>query len=263
MRLESPGRSQAGGSVESVHHDLVILVRLQSIYDQIARAIEERQTPPPEVEELQLANVRRQQELEELEQQIGKHQEELREVHKKEQEWTLELEHFQKQKGMVTNEREFTAVISEIDYATKALEEASQRRQELESSIEEISTDVASRRDSRADEEMAQNEVVQEWEQRKTELLTEVHELSTEAKRLEGELSPSHRARFLRLLESKKGTAMSAVAEGSCSVCHFAVRPHLRQRVRRCQEIITCEYCHRILFFADIIASEPSEATTG
>ena len=54
---------------------------------------------------------------------------ELKEVRKKEEEWKLELEHFQRQKGMVTNEREFTAVISEIDYATKALEEAAARRQ--------------------------------------------------------------------------------------------------------------------------------------
>jgi predicted nucleic acid-binding Zn-ribbon protein len=249
--------------VESVHHDLVILVRLQSVYDQIARAIETRQTPPPEVEELQAANLRRQEELEDLERQIVTHEEELRGVHKKEQEWQLELEHFQKQKGMVTNEREFTAVISEIDYATKALEEASQRRAELEQAIETISADIASRRQVRGEEESAQNEVVQQWEQTKTELLDEVHKLSTEAKKLEEDLGPKNRARFLRLLESKKGTAISAVVDGSCSVCHFSVRPHLRQRVRRCQEIITCEYCHRILFLEETIKSNPSEVTTG
>jgi predicted nucleic acid-binding Zn-ribbon protein len=249
--------------VESVHHDVVILVRLQLIYDQITQAIEDRQNPPPEVKELEEANLVRQRELEELEEQVGRYQEELLEVHKKEQECKLELEHFQRQKGTVTNEREFTAVISEIDYATKALEEASQRCGELDQSIETTSADITSRRGARPEEETAQKDVVRSWKNRKRKLLAKVHKLSAEATKLEVDLRPKHRARFLRLLESKKGTAVSAVVDGSCSVCHFSVRPHLRQRVRRCQEIIACEHCHRILFLEEIVNSEPSEVTTG
>jgi len=53
------------------------------------------------------------------------------------------------------------------------------------------------------------------------------------------------------------------VVDGSCSVCHFAVRPHLRQRLRRCQEIITCESCYRILYLAETIEREPAEAPSG
>jgi predicted nucleic acid-binding Zn-ribbon protein len=246
--------------VESARHDLVILVRLQQIYDKIGRAIQERSTPPPEVQDLQHENRVRQRELEELEEQVALHRDELSEVRRKEEEWKIELEHFQRQKGMVTNEREFTAVISEIDYASKALEEAAQRRTELEAFIDETSSEIESRRIARPDEEAAHRDVVDGWEARKNELLESIHTLSTKAKELEESIKPTHRARFLRLLESKKGTAVSAVVEGSCSVCHYAVRPHLRQRVRRCHEIITCEHCHRILFLAEIIDSEPSEA---
>ena len=57
----------------------------------------------------------------------------------------------------------------------------------------------------------------------------------------------------MRLLESKKGTAVAAVVDGSCSLCHFALRPHLQQRVRRCEEIISCETCHRILFMEETL----------
>jgi hypothetical protein len=249
--------------VESVRHDLVNLVRLQQIYDQIGRAIQERSTPPPEVQELQQENRVRQRELEELEAKVELHKEELAEVRRKEEEWKIELEHFQRQKGMVTNEREFTAVISEIDYATRALEEAAERRSELESLIEETTTEIESRRMARPEEEAAHREVVDGWEAKKNELLATIHELSTKAKELEESVKPTHRARFLRLLESKKGTAVSAVVEGSCSVCHYSVRPHLRQRVRRCQEIITCEHCYRILYLAEIIEAGSSEANAG
>jgi hypothetical protein len=195
-------------------------------------------------------------ELEEMERQLEAHEEEIKEVRKKEAEWELELEHFQKQKGMVTNEREFTAVISEIDYATKALVETSARRKELEEAITQLTQEIEERREARPEEETAQSEVVTAWEKRKDELLERVHELAAEAKKVEAEIQPKHRARFLRLLESKQGTSVSKVVDGSCSVCHFALRPHLQQRVRRCEEIIDCEHCHRILYIEETLTED-------
>jgi predicted nucleic acid-binding Zn-ribbon protein len=249
--------------VESVHQDLVVLVRLQDVYGRIAKAIQDRQNSPPEVQQLQEANRGRQLELDQLEEQIRRLEDELQQVGKRELEWQTELEHFQRQKSMVTNEREFTAVISEIDYATKALSEARQRRTELDSSVAQLRQDIAARREARPEEESAQREVVEGWEQRKSELLEIVHQLSTEAQQLETVLQPKNRARFMRLLESKKGMAIAAVVDGSCSVCHFAVRPHLRQRLRRCQEIITCESCYRILYLAETLERQPTGAPSG
>jgi predicted nucleic acid-binding Zn-ribbon protein len=65
------------------------------------------------------------------------------------------------------------------------------------------------------------------------------------------------------LLQSKHGTALSAVVDGSCSVCHFALRPHLQQRVRRCEEIIDCEHCHRILYFEQALEGDSEERGEG
>ena len=239
--------------MNNVRQDLALLVRLQELYDRIAVAIRERQTPPIEVRELQQANLDRQVELEKIEEQVTEHEEELKEVHKKEEEWKLELEHFQRQKGTVTNEREFTAVISEIDYATKALEEAAARRRELDDANSALAAEIEERRNARPEEESAHKDVVEAWENRKKELMAQVHALVSEAKVLEADVVPKNRARFMRLLESKKGTAVAAVVEGSCSLCHFALRPHLQQRVRRCEEIISCETCHRILYVEEMI----------
>jgi predicted nucleic acid-binding Zn-ribbon protein len=242
--------------VSNAHTDLVNLVRLQTVYDSIAAAIAEHNTPPAEIRSLQEANRLRLEELEEMERQLEGHQEEIKEVRKKEAEWELELEHFQKQKSMVTNEREFTAVISEIDYATKAIEETSARRKELEEAIDQLGKDIEERREARPEEETAQSDVVASWEKRKEELLKKVHDLSNDAKEIEAEIQPKNRARFLRLLESKQGTSVSKVVDGSCSLCHFALRPHLQQRVRRCEEIIDCEHCHRILYIEETLMED-------
>jgi predicted nucleic acid-binding Zn-ribbon protein len=229
----------------------MLMIRLQKIYDNVAEAIRERRTAPPEVQELQEQNRVRQLELERLEEDIDKHQQELQEVLHKQKEWEVELEHFQRQKGMVTNEREFTAVINEIDYATRALEEAAERRKEIEEHLEQTGQDIAARRDARPEEEAAHKEVVSSWEARKKELEDLVHELAGQAKEIEADLQPPHRARFLRLLRSKHGTAMAAATEGTCALCHYSIRPHLQQRVRRAAELITCEHCHRILFLPE------------
>jgi predicted nucleic acid-binding Zn-ribbon protein len=249
--------------VSKAQHDLALLVRLQGVYDSIAASIAERNSPPVEIRELQEANRARQEELDDLERQLVAHEEEVKEVRKKQAEWELELEHFQKQKGIVTNEREFTAVISEIDYASKAIDEATKRREELEASIEQVGAEIAERKNARPEEESAQAEVVASWEQRKDELLKAVHELAARAKEIEAEIQPKHRARFLRLLESKQGKAVSEVIEGSCSLCHFSLRPHLQQRVRRCEEIIDCEHCHRILYSAENLTAVETDAVDG
>ncbi len=229
------------------------MIRLQGLYDGISQALQARQTPPPEVKALDETNRQRQAELTDLEAQVAAHKEELREVHKGEEEWRLELEHFQKQKGMVTNEREFTAVISEIDYATKELDTRKARREELDAAIRELGEDIESRQQARPEEESAQKEITEGWEHTKKDLKLKVHELAVDANALEEELSPKSRALFHRLLKSKKGIAIAGVVDGSCSVCHFKLRPHLMQRVRRCEEIITCEFCHRVLFREDAI----------
>lgn len=239
--------------MNSARHDLILLVRLQKIYDQISEAIRERSTPPAEVQELQSANRSRQDELDELVEGVAGLDLELREARRKEEEFRLELEHFHRQRSTVTNEREFTAVISEIDYATKGMHEAAARRGRLESDLAAREAEIAARKEARPDEQAAQHDVVSAWEERKDALKQRIHDLALEAQAIEADIKPPNRSRFLRLLESKKGSAIAELVEGSCSACHFSVRLHLQQRVRRCEEIIFCEHCRRILFCHDAI----------
>ena len=89
--------------VSNAYHDLVHLVQLQKIYEAISEAIAERNSPPEEIRSLQDANRWRLEELDEMERQLESHEDEIKDGRKKEAEWELELEHFQKQKGIVTN----------------------------------------------------------------------------------------------------------------------------------------------------------------
>ena len=234
------------------------MVRLQAMYDRLADMLKECQTPPEAVSRLEKEGEARAEEIAELQSRLDELDEELKKVRTRQEETKLELEHFQKQKAMVSNEREFTAVINEIEFATKAQNEANARRDEFDAEIAELTERIEELRKVHPEEEAARQRVVTDWEQHKDELTQNVRQVADQAREIEQQLAPTHRARFQRLLERKHGSAVSAVVEGSCSFCHFSLRPHLHQRVRRAEEIITCEHCHRILYLAEMPELEPS-----
>jgi predicted nucleic acid-binding Zn-ribbon protein len=248
--------------VDDATRDLVLMVRLQRLYDSIAERLRLRSSPPPEVQELERQNREREQELREMEERIASLESELSEVSRREEQCTTELEHFQKQKSMVTNEREFTAVINEIDFATRARTEAQDRKKAILEEMNSLREEVERRRSARPEEEAAQREVTASWEAARARLTAEIHELMEQAQGLEEKLSPSNRSRFRRLLERKHGTPLAPVVEGSCSFCHFTLRPHLQQRVRRAKEIIQCEHCHRILYLPELAIFQEGEGET-
>ncbi|HHQ48253.1 MAG TPA: hypothetical protein ENK19_05145, partial [Acidobacteria bacterium] len=56
--------------MENVREELILMIRLQGIYDQIAEAIKESRTAPEDVLELAEENRQRQVELEELQERM-------------------------------------------------------------------------------------------------------------------------------------------------------------------------------------------------
>ena len=54
---------------------------------------------------------------------------------------------------------------------------------------------------------------------------------------------------YNRLVErSPDGIAVAEVINGACSACFISLRPHVQQKLRKSDEIITCENCTRILY---------------
>lgn len=46
-----------------------------------------------------------------------------------------------------------------------------------------------------------------------------------------------------------RGNAVAEVSNDCCLVCHVVMRPHMSQRLRQEEEILTCESCGRILYY--------------
>jgi hypothetical protein len=82
-----------------------------------------------------------------------------------------------------------------------------------------------------------------------------IHEISESTKQLEGEwnslagqIDKDLLEDYKRLYSSRKGLAVSPVKGNICGGCHFSLPPQLVAEVKREEKIITCSYCHRMLY---------------
>ncbi|MFQ5779608.1 MAG: zinc ribbon domain-containing protein [Nitrospiria bacterium] len=53
---------------------------------------------------------------------------------------------------------------------------------------------------------------------------------------------------YKRLYSNRKGLAVAPLKGNICSGCHFSLPPQLVAEVKKQEKIITCSYCHRMLY---------------
>jgi predicted nucleic acid-binding Zn-ribbon protein len=156
---------------------------------------------------------------------------------------------------------EYTAAIREADAARKqisALEtqtiEQMEAYEKAEASLNERGEEIAtlnSDRDARLksfdDETNAQTE----------KLATS----RTERERLVSALPKSMGAQYVRTVARiRDGVAVAEARNGACMACFMALRPQAMAQVRRGEEIVTCDNCNRILYYAP---ADPAPANAG
>jgi predicted nucleic acid-binding Zn-ribbon protein len=85
----------------------------------------------------------------------------------------------------------------------------------------------------------------------------------TERERLLAALPKATGASYNRIVARiRDGIAVAEARNGACMACFMALRPQAMAQVRRGDEIITCDNCNRILYYApsDSTSASPSAA---
>jgi predicted nucleic acid-binding Zn-ribbon protein len=67
--------------------------------------------------------------------------------------------------------------------------------------------------------------------------------------------------RYNKLKATRKDLAVAPVKDGTCSGCRLQLAPQLVAEVKRSNELLTCSFCHRILYWKGE-SEQKSEATT-
>ena len=170
------------------------------------------------------------------------------------------LEKFEQDKTRVTNEREYTAVLREIDAAKKhiaAIEtellKGMEETENLEAELALKTPDVERMR-AEMDQSIAALDREHEEANRSIEACEE------RRKKLAAEIPRQLFSAYDRMSRGRRGQALSPVgSNGICAACRMKVRPKVFSDVRRGDTMVTCENCGRILYYRSE-SSQPAEA---
>jgi predicted nucleic acid-binding Zn-ribbon protein len=157
---------------------------------------------------------------------------------------------------------EYTAAIREADSARKQI--ATLETQILEQ-MEALETAEAALTERAAEVASLNSDRVARLESFDEETRQQADRLAinrTERERSVAALPKAMGAQYVRIVARiRDGVAVAEARNGACMACFMALRPQAMAQVRRGDEIITCENCNRILYYAPSESTSPSPAS--
>jgi hypothetical protein len=80
-------------------------------------------------------------------------------------------------------------------------------------------------------------------------LSAELAELESQQQDRSAKVEPALLARYTKLKSSRKDQPLAAIKGGMCAGCRLQIPPQLIAEVKRSQDLHTCPYCHRMLYW--------------
>lgn len=167
---------------------------------------------------------------------------------------------YQSQISQVSTQREYTALLKEIDTVKAQIAEHEKEVLEAIDGHDQAEKDLGELRDAfRELDERYQAELAK-WESEKPAVARKVDELSREVEGLRSQVPRSTLSFFDRVCERYGTQALSRVvkiqARGTnamwhCEACSFNVRPQVVVEIRNGGSVTACDSCKRILFLVD------------
>jgi predicted nucleic acid-binding Zn-ribbon protein len=84
---------------------------------------------------------------------------------------------------------------------------------------------------------------------RQANLEQELQKLQSDRTALAQQIDADVLARYEKLIRSKGDMAIVPVQGGNCGGCHLHIPPQLVHDARGSDELVSCEYCGRILYW--------------
>ncbi len=243
----------------SMNSDLKNLIDLQEIDLQVAALKAEVAALPKEVAQIEAKLAGSRSRVETAQAAIKADDTAKRQYESEIQDQQQKISKYRNQSLNVKTNQEYKALLSEIEQAETVI-------RGLEDKILEIMVAADARKDTLKQAEAAlkadsaENEKEKEHARSQTaEDEAKLAELNVQRQQLRstvGEESLTHYDRVLKL----RGSAISAVHEDeSCSACRVRLRPQVFQDVMTNEQIVTCFYCNRILYYIPPPPKPPEE----
>ena len=150
-----------------------------------------------------------------------------------------------------TNSKAYEAAIREVDAAKKHISQLETQILEQMETLEQAEKDIGEREPEIAKLRVEQEEKLRAFEEQTRGAAERIEQLKAERERVVAALPKQMSAMYNRIsARIRDGVAVAEARNGSCSSCFIALRPQVMAQVRRGDEIVICDNCNRILYYA-------------
>jgi predicted nucleic acid-binding Zn-ribbon protein len=146
---------------------------------------------------------------------------------------------------------EFSAMGREIERYQEEISGLEDRELEFMEQADQLKLQIAAEEKQTATSKEAIARQVTNLEAKEVALNKRLEELKKEREELAGKVEEDLLDRFNRLFTSKGDAAVVALEHDVCTGCHMKVTTATSMRVRAGKEIVSCEQCGRLLYFAE------------
>ncbi|HSE36520.1 MAG TPA: C4-type zinc ribbon domain-containing protein [Blastocatellia bacterium] len=159
-------------------------------------------------------------------------------------------EKFERDKTRVQNEKEYTAVLREIDTARKHISSLEtdiiKRMEEIETLDAELAARAPDVERMRGEVDVVLTALDKEYDEASRLL----QQFGDRRKKLAGQMPRHLFSTYERMSRLGRGQALAEVrSNGICAACRVRVRPKIFSDVRKGDQLIICENCGRILYY--------------
>ncbi len=150
----------------------------------------------------------------------------------------------------VKNNKEYKAMLTEIDELNKSKGSQEDSLLELMEQMEALTVQVREQKKVLDLKIAAGNTQKEELEKSGASYARELARLEEDRKKAAALVENSHLRQYEFLRDRLHGLALAEVRNAACLSCHMHIPHQLYNEIQRCDRIITCPNCLRILFFS-------------
>ncbi len=170
------------------------------------------------------------------------------------------LKQFQEQISLVRNQREYGALLQEIDVVKDLIRRSEEEGLAALQRQEEAEKPLSEKRDAFAELDERYREALERWETEKPEVSAQAENLKQRIDELRQQLNRNLLLQFDRIRERYSGQALAPVVGidrgrlpkiWHCSACNYSVRPQAVMQILNDRSVVLCDSCKRILYLPD------------
>ena len=160
-----------------------------------------------------------------------------------------ELQKFQKQMMTIKTNKEYDALVAEIDAVKTVISNKESEFLETMDRLAELEKETPDLKEKRARVEENNSRQLSILQEKIDSIGDKMAHKEQERKAVTVDIPRATLAVYERVHRGKGGAVVVAVRKRSCSACHKALTPQKVQEIRREDRIYTCDSCGRLIYW--------------